>query len=384
MNRLKELNETRDQKMKEMSEILDAAKNESRALTDDESKKFSEIEKEIDNIDKSIDAENRAIELSVKKGSENQKKKDDQKQDELEARAFVEAIRRGDFETRTGEINFTKGNNGAVIPQSIASRIITRIVELSPIVEKATRYNVSGKLIIPSYGPDGNNDITVDFYDEFDETVANAGKFDKIELNDYIAMALTLISKELINNDAFDVVSFIVNQVAKKIAIFLENKLINGTSGKTQGAVSSTNTLTALAANAVSVDDLIKLQSKVKTGYQKNACWTMHRETFTAICMLKDGNQRPLVMPDYSTNFPYVMLGKPVYISDNMPQVAAGAKSIIYGDYAAMALKFSQNIEIQVLREKYITQHAIGIHASMEVDCKVQDAQGLAVLVQPS
>ncbi|MBR1844263.1 MAG: phage major capsid protein [Lachnospiraceae bacterium] len=384
MNSLKELNEKREKKMDEMSLILEAAKNESRALSEEENEKFSKLEKEITDIDKSIDAENRAVELSVKKGLGSNKTKEEPKTEELEERAFAEAIRRGDFETRTGEINFTKGNNGAIIPQSIASRIITKIVELSPIVEKATRYNVPGKLIIPSYGPDGNNDISVNFYDEFDETVANAGKFDKIELGDYIAMALTLVSKELINNDAFDVVSFIVNQVAKKIAIFLENQLINGTSGKTQGAVSSANTLTALAANAVAVDDLIKLQSMVKTSYQKNACWTMHRKTFTSICMLKDGNQRPLVMPDYSTTFPYVMLGKPVYISDNMPEVANGAKSIIYGDYSAMALKFSQNIEVQVLREKYITQHAIGIHVSMEIDCKVQDAQGLAVLVQPS
>ena len=383
MNSLKELNEVRDAKVKEMEDLINNAKTESRALNEEENNKFNDLEKEITNIDTSIDAEKRAQELAIKNG--NDKKKEDVKEtvEELEARAFAEAIRSGDFEKRAGEINFTKGNNGAIVPQSIARRIITKIVELSPIVEKATRYNIGGKLIIPNYGEDENhNQISVDFYDEFDEVVANAGKFGKIELNDYIAMALTLVSRELINNSAFDVTSFIVNEVAKKLAEFLEKQLILGTAGKTEGALSSTNTLTASAASAISVDDLIKLQAKVKTPYQANACWIMNPDTFTTICMLKDGMQRPLVMGDYSTKFPYIMLGKPVYVSDNMPTLATKNKTVIYGNCSAMALKFSQNIEIQVLREKYATQHAIGVLASLEMDCKVQDAQGLAVLVQ--
>lgn len=383
MNSLKELNETRDQKMSEMMALVEGAKNETRAMTDEENVKFNALEKEINSIDLSIDAEKRAKELEIKKGTEMKKEETKNTQEEMEIRAFEQALRNGDFEVRSGEINFTKGNNGVIVPQSIANRIITEIVNLSPIVERATRYNVNGKLIIPYYGDDENgHNITVGFYDEFDDAVADAGKFGKIELNDYIAMALTLVSKELINNSAFDVVSFIVSQVAKKLAEFLENQLINGTSGKCQGAVSTTNTLTAASATAVSVDDLIKLQAKIKTPYQKNACWTMNKETFTALCLLKDGNQRPLVMPDYSTQFPYVMLGKPVYVSDNMPQIATGAKTVLYGDYSAMALKFSQNIEMTILREKYITQHAIGVHASLEMDCKVQDSQGIAVLVQ--
>ena len=379
MNSLKELNEVRDAKVKEMENLINSAKTEERALND----KFNTLEKEITNIDSSINAENRAMELSIQKGAEMKKEETKETVEELESRAFAEAIRNGDFETRSGEINFTKGNNGAIVPQSIARRIITKIIELSPIVDRATRYNIGGKLIIPNYGADeNNNQISVDFYDEFDEVVANAGKFGKIELNDYIAMALTLVSRELINNSAFDVTSFIVNEVAKKLAEFLEKQLIVGTTGKTEGALSTTNTVTASAATAVSVDDLIKLQAKVKTPYQGNACWIMNPDTFTSICLLKDGMQRPLVMGDYSTKFPYIMLGKPVYVSDNMPVIASGNKSVLYGNCVAMALKFSQNIEIQVLREKYATQHAIGVLASLEMDCKVQDAQGMAVLVQ--
>ena len=39
-------------------------------------------------------------------------------------------------------------------------------------------------------------------------------------------------------------------------------------------------------------------------------------------------------------------------------------------------------MSIEVLREKYATQHAVGVVAWMEVDAKVENAQKLAKLVQ--
>ena len=78
------------------------------------------------------------------------------------------------------------------------------------------------------------------------------------------------------------------------------------------------------------------------------------------------------------------MLGKPVYLSDNMPVIAASAKSILYGDYSGLSVNMRENISIEVLREKYATQHAIGVVSWFEFDSKVTDHQKLAVLVQKS
>ena len=382
MNSLKELNEKRDAMVNEMETILTTAKNETRSMNEEELSKFDTLEKGINEIDASIKAEERASKLNIERGKEKMENEKQLSKEEAEERAFVNFIRNNYEEIRAGEIDFTKANNTAIIPETISKRVFSKIIEICPIAEKATRYNIGGKLSIPYYGPDGANDITVGFSEEMAEAQENAGKFTTISLTDNICQALTLVSKELINNASFDVVSYIVNKVSEKIAQFLEAQLLIGTTGKTEGAVSTTNTLTSLAANAVSIDDLIKLQAMVKTPYQSKACWVMNRETFTAICLLKDGNNRPIVMQDYSSTFPYVMLGRPVYVSDNMPKIASGAKTVLYGDFSAMALKFSQTIKLEILREKYITRHAIGVYADFEMDCKVCDAQGLAVLVQ--
>ena len=73
------------------------------------------------------------------------------------------------------------------------------------------------------------------------------------------------------------------------------------------------------------------------------------------------------------------MLGKPVYLSDNMPVMGANAKAVVYGDYSGLATNMRQNIDMQVLREKYATQHALGIVAWLEFDSKIIDNQKLAV-----
>ena len=106
----------------------------------------------------------------------------------------------------------------------------------------------------------------------------------------------------------------------------------------------------------------------------------MHPDTFTAIKKLKDGNNRYLLQDDVTTEFPYRLLGKPVFLSDNMPKAEAGKKAVLYGDCSGLSVNFRENISIEVLREKYATQHAIGVVAWFEFDSKVTDAQKLATL----
>ena len=178
----------------------------------------------------------------------------------------------------------------------------------------------------------------------------------------------------------FNVTDFIINQMAEEIALFLEKELLNGTSGKATGALSTPTAVTAASATAITADELIELQAQVKQVYQANACWTMEPETFTSLKKLKDSNGRYLLQDDVTGEFPYRLLGKPVYLSDNMPKLAAGASAVLYGDYSGLSVNLREDISIQVLREKYATQHAIGVVAWFEFDSKVTDNQKLAVL----
>ena len=61
--------------------------------------------------------------------------------------------------------------------------------------------------------------------------------------------------------------------------------------------------------------------------------------------------------------------------------MAAGKTVIFYGDMSGLATKVSEDVSVEVLREKYATQHAIGVVAWMEIDAKVENAQKISKLV---
>ena len=82
-----------------------------------------------------------------------------------------------------------------------------------------------------------------------------------------------------------------------------------------------------------------------------------------------------------TNDFGYTLLGKPVYESDNMDNIGSGKTAIYYGDMSGLATKFVEELEIEVLREKYADQHAVGVVAWMEFDAKVEDAQKISKLV---
>lgn len=380
MEFLKKMRENREEKVKAMENVLNAAKTENRAMTAEEQEKFGNIEKEIADIDKTIEAEERAIEAKNKNTGGGEPKKETQ--EELEERAFVKYVlgAAAGLEERAGELNLTMANNGAIVPTSIANKIIKKVKDISPILSRATVYYMTGELKVPVYGASSGHDVKVAYSDDFTELTADAGKFTSVDLKGYLVGALTLIGRKLKTNAMFNVTDFIVNYMAEEIAAFLEGELLNGTTSKMEGALSTTNEKTAAAAAAITADELIDLQAQVKQAFQSEACWIMHPETFTAVKKLKDGQSRYLLQDDFSGEFPYRLLGKPVFVSDNMPKIATGAKTVLYGDMSGLSVKIAEQLEIEVLREKYATQHAIGVVAWMEVDSKVTDSQRMAVL----
>lgn len=381
MEFLKKMRENREEKVKALENVLNAAKTENRAMTAEEQASFDAIEKEIADIDKTIEAEERAA-----KAKNTQETGDNgaaqATQEELEERAFVKYVlgAAAGLEERAGELNLTMANNGAIVPTSIANKIIKKVKDISPILSRATVYYMTGELKVPVYGASSGHDVKVAYSDDFTELTADAGKFTSVDLKGYLVGALTLIGRKLKTNAMFNVTDFIVNYMAEEIAAFLEGELLNGTTSKMEGALSTTNEKTAAAAAAITADELIDLQAQVKQAFQSEACWIMHPETFTAVKKLKDGQSRYLLQDDFSGEFPYRLLGKPVFVSDNMPKIATGAKTVLYGDMSGLSVKIAEQLEIEVLREKYATQHAIGVVAWMEVDSKVTDSQRMAVL----
>lgn len=373
---LKALIELRNAKLDEMKSMTKTAVDETRAMTDEEDGAFKALEAEVRSLDAMIERAKAVegigmapVEEPAAAGEEKAEERDGLNM--AEVRSLAAYIR----DERAGELS--KTDNGAIVPKTIAAAIIKKVRDISPIYSMATHYNVKGTLAIPYYDETAGA-VTVAWADEFTDLESKSGKFATIDLTGYLAGALTKVSRSLLNSQDFDLVSFVIDDMAEKIAQFLEKAIIEG--DKVNGLKGVTAKVTAASQTAITADELIQLQDTVKDVYQGGCIWVMNPATRTALRQLKDGSGRYLLQDDITAPFGHTLLGKPVYVSDAMPAMAVSKAAIYYGDFSGLAVKSVEEPNIQVLHEKYATQHAVGIVGWLEFDAAVQDAQRLAKL----
>ena len=379
---MKALLEKKNSLIDEMEGLLNKAKTEVRAFSDEEDSRIEEIKKEVKGLEKLIadKEEFRALskeEIKAEKGTEEMSKEERQLEIiEKEEREFIEAVRNNELR------NLTAGQNGKIIPVSIASDVINKVVELCPILELSQIYNIAGDLRLPKYEADGAAPIAAAYAEEFTELAEKTAGFSTIDLSNQIVGLLVKISKSLINRADFDVRGFIVDEIARKIAEFLEKEMLTGSqSGKIEGAVNTKNVVTTAAVNKITTDEIIDLQMTLPTVYQKNAVFVMHKDILKEVRKLKDGQGNYILQPDFRAPFGWTILGRPVYLSDNMDkEIATGKNVILYADFNGYAVKITKNVEIQLLQEKYATQYALGIVSYVELDAKIADEQKIAKL----
>ena len=386
----KELNEQKNDLITRAEDTVNKAKEDKRELTDDEMAELAEIRDNVRKITVKMKINEDMDNMDEKKpkpepkpagGNEegNMSKEDKQKQQaENETRAFENYIRGKVVHERAGEL--TKSDNGAVIPTTIAQKIIKRVYDVSPILEKSTKYNVKGTLQIPYYD-DQTSTLKVAYQDEFKPLTSSNGTFKSISLTGYLAGALSKISNSLINNSQFDIVNFVVTEMGDSIARFIEHELLQGTPDKVTGLSTVKNATTTASATAITSDEIIKLKDSIKDAFQNSAIFIMSNSTRTALRLLKDSTGRYLLNDDVTSPFGTTLLGKPVFVSDNMDDIAGGKTVIYYGDMSCLATKFNEEVNVQVLREKFADEHATGIVGWFEFDSKVENEQGLAKLV---
>lgn len=398
---MKELIEKKNDLITRAEEVINTAKTEKRELTEAEAAEIAEIRDNVrrilrhlelvDDIDE-LDRMGRKEEGEQIMEKETTKEVEETRAIEIQEReAFENFIRGYVVHERAGELtptpynpsSPTAGAGGALIPTTIVNYIIKKVYDICPILERSQKFNVKGNLEVPFYPADSNK-INVAYQSEFSPLTSSSGSFDTVTLTGFLAGCLTKISRSLINNVNFDIVGFVVDEMAYQISRWIEGELLNGTQNKVSGLSTLTNGITAASQTAITADEVVKLHDSIKDMFQNNAIWIMSPSTRTALRLLKSNTGYYLLNDDISTPFGTSLLGKPVYVSDNMPNIAAGNRVIYYGDMRGLATKFNENINIEVLRERYADEHAYGVIGWLEFDSKVIDEQQLAVMKMAS
>lgn len=375
---LKELNERRTELVDQMEELVTTAKTEVRALTEEEDGKFVEMKSEVERIDKTLEAIEATRSLKkVEEKVEEEKMPEERtlSQEEIDIRTFANIVR-----NRT-DANITKANNGAVIPKTIINKIIDQVKDISPLYRMASHYDIRGTVSVP-YVDAANDNIAAAYAQEFTDLQALDTRLLSVDLTGFLAGVLCKVSRSLINATDIDLVDFVIGKMAAAIADFLDKEIINGTSGSITGLSTATQKITAAAAAAITVNELIGVQDLLKGAYQAGAIWVMAPATWTAVKKVLAGTSNYELNASIENGFSGRLLGKPVFVSDRVEALATGKKSVWYINPAeALAVKTVED-SVQVLNERYATQHAVGIVAWIEADAKVQNQQAVAFIQQ--
>ena len=100
-------------------------------------------------------------------------------------------------------------------------------------------------------------------------------------------------------------------------------------------------------------DKLIDLQHALKPVYRANGTWLMNDATLAVIRKLKDGEGNYLWRPGLLADAPDTLLGKPVAIDDNMPDVGENTYPVAFGDFQRAYTIVDHVAGTRMLRDPY-------------------------------
>lgn len=157
-------------------------------------------------------------------------------------------------------------------------------------------------------------------------------------------------------------------------------------SGKPTGIFAATGGaqtgVTAASSTAITADELIDLFYSLKSPYRRKAVWVMNDSTVKAIRKLKDNQGQYLWQPSLTAGTPDTILNRPVYTSSYVPAIAAGAKTIAFGDFSYYWIADRQGRSFKRLNELFATTGQVGFMATQRVDGKLILSEAIKVLAQ--
>ena len=379
---LKELLEKRGAIEVDMAAIVSSAEQRSeKDLTDDEVKDLAEKRKELEKVNEQIramevleEADKRRAGERAKAEAKAQEDKTKSKEALTELRAFANYLREGRIteETRTA---LTTENSAVMIPKEISQQIILGLQGQFELMSKlGLRITPHAKTFVE---PILSGDMTLKRITVGAANDEGAAAFEGIEIKAYdYRLPVIPISITLLDGSDADIQGAIVALLTEHIARGLTNLALTGgtASDGVSALVPKVLTTTAASATAVSYNDLVDLLAKVKAPHSSQgvASWLMNSATRAALMKVLDQNGRPIFIESAREGEPDRILGRPVVIDDNMPDIGASKVPIIFGDLKKYILRIVQGVKVRVYQEeKFYKDNCIGVQAFVTADGKL-------------
>ena len=278
----------------------------------------------------------------------------------------------------------TDSEGGYLVPDEYERTLVEALEEENIFRQMAKVIKTSsGDRKIPVVASKG----TASWIDEEGAFPESDDSFGQVSIGAYKLGTLIKVSEELLNDSVFDLQSYISREFARRIGAKEEEAFFTGDGkGKPLGVLAATGGaetgVTAASATAVTADELMDLYYSLKSPYRKKSVWVLNDSTIKAIRKLKDNNGQYLWQPSLAAGTPDMILGRPIKTSAYMPAMAAGAKTIAFGDFSYYWIADRQGRSFKRLNELFAATGQVGFLATQRVDGKLILAEAVKVLAQ--
>ena len=395
MSKVLELREKRAKVWEQTKAFLDSKRGEEGVLSAEDTSTYEKMEAEVVNLGKEIDRLERqqAIDLELSKpvnqpitskptGVEGQKT--GRATDEYRESFWKVMRNKSSYDVKNALQVGTDSEGGYLAPDEFERTLIQSLEEENIFRSLAKVITTSsGDRKIPVVASKG----TASWVDEEGLIPESDDSFGQVSIGAYKLATMIKVSEELLNDSVFNLESYIAKEFARRIGAREEEAFFVGDgTGKPTGIFNATGGaelgVTATSATAVSVDEIMDLFYSLKSPYRKKAVFVMNDATVKLLRKLKDGSGQYLWQPSVQAGQPDTILNRPVKTSAYVPTVAAGAKSIAFGDFGYYWVADRQGRSFQRLNELYAATGQVGFKATQRVDGKLILPEAIKVLQQ--
>ena len=385
MKKILELREKRAKAWEAAKAFLDSKRGGDGLLSAEDTAAYEKMEQEVVDLGKEIERLERqaAIDAELNKPvSEPITNKPNNNPDgeEKKGRAtdrykktFWNAMRRKNFYDVENALQVgTDSEGGYLVPDEFEHTLVEALEEENFFRSIATVIRTSsGDRKIPVVATKG----TASWIDEEGAYPESDDSFGQVSIGAYKVATMLKVSDELLNDSVFDLEAYISKEFGRRIGTKEEEAFFTGDGkGKPTGifnAAGGASDGVTTAAASITFDDVMDLFYALKSPYRRKAVWVLNDTTVKALRKLKDNNGNYIWQPSVQAGQPDMILNRPYYTSAYVPEVAAGAKVMAFGDFSYYWIADRQGRSFKRLNELFAANGQVGFLASQRVDGKL-------------
>ena len=394
-----ELRGQRAELIKNATALVDNAAKEGRSLNAEEKSKFDAMEADARSIKEQIDTLERAADLKKELAANVEARQASPKASK--SSTFAKYLRNGmgalNAEERAlmGEMRGTSTQvvgtdslGGFLVPQDFSDELDIATLFTGEVERVAKKLNTAGGALL-DYPTVNDTATDANLISEAAAVTVQDMTFANKQLSAYNYASQVRVSMQLLQDNAFDLNSFLAESMGERIARASNAALTTGTgSSQPQGIVTgSALGKTAAGATAITESDILDLIYSIDPSYRNKPSFglMMHDNVASAIRALGFGssNDFPVFVPSLEAGQPDRIMGVPVYINNDMQSsIATATKTIIAADFSKYVVRNAGGVQFVRLNERYMDELEIGFVAYARKDGAVLDSRAVKHLLQ--